>query len=904
MPQVYDDEKEKEAGSSGSHDDLGVHPERREAETAELEKKFAEPSAKKEFSSDDLKTAEESGDTGVSSAIDKKEASLTSDDDTVGKGYQNESKRKAGRFLGSGKSRVAAGIITGVVVGGGIFGFLQAPNLAINHLRELLLTKVSQLQNHHTLKYRRKTIHKVGDLFTKDGRRGGKIIAEMERRGYKFSFDSSGRMAGITLPDGRSSIPAAGIADHLNDYLEVAHPLRTSKWKTRRMEAFYNRYKVTRRPVVVRVDGDPEDPERAVNKKMFQDVYGEDVTVDPRGRIEGQEGETDEQAAAREQANAENESLARGDGSLEDLKQKLRDGTPIEELTPDEQNLLRIGAGIDDELLELAERGFTGSISGKVFDGFKSVFSTTDILDKICTVKNRMTAIQVAARHFRALSMLRYASSFVKAADKTRAGKLSPGSIDPKMMNALLKRTTAVDANGNSLGASPGFAYILKGKFSKSKNDAFKGSFGVDGKLTGFPKAMQDSTSHFPGMSKCGIIQNPITQVGAAVVELGIGIFTGGTSKAATEGAKTTATVLIKDALRNLLTKQTAKQVAKSVLIEISFEGMMALTQMYAEKSMAISFSGQEKGGELGDILGGGAGTLNKQRSFQGGLVPATSSEYEEANRQYVTYRKEQLKSENFATRMFDYENTDSLAFQAMSTFATAPLSLEGLRSTTANNFGSLLGKLFNAPSLLANSAMSQSAYAQSPDEVTHETYTTSGGAQLATDPAGNLLPIMRSDIESIDPITNIDELVSSNDINSESLEPSSERFIEHIKNCVEEVDTITTLDKEDQTDPKYDCLASQPITKKFKAHLAYIDMLDGLDAILLSDEISSNADAFGVEQYANALTDQQPEISCAYECNKKPTDKKIIFESYVQSINSQFNISISRLSAAISGSA
>ena len=157
-----------------------------------------------------------------------------------------------------------------------------------------------KLQNRHSKMYRRSKYSKMTDMFTTDGRRGGKIIAEMEGKGYTFAFDPSDskRIVGI-CPGGGSCIPNlenGALADHIEDYLDKFHPWKSSKWKTKRMEAFYSRYKVSRRPVVIRADGDPEDPEKAVNKNLADDVMGENVETDVKGRP------VDEDASDKEKA--------------------------------------------------------------------------------------------------------------------------------------------------------------------------------------------------------------------------------------------------------------------------------------------------------------------------------------------------------------------------------------------------------------------------------------------------------------------------------------------------------------------------------------------------------------------------------------------------------------------------
>ena len=69
--------------------------------------------------------------------------------------------------------------------------------------------------------------------------RAARRFAEMEAKGYKFAFNGN-KMVGITPPGANSSIVGDAMGEHLSDYMEISHPLRTSRWKTKKMEAFYN----------------------------------------------------------------------------------------------------------------------------------------------------------------------------------------------------------------------------------------------------------------------------------------------------------------------------------------------------------------------------------------------------------------------------------------------------------------------------------------------------------------------------------------------------------------------------------------------------------------------------------------------------------------------------------------
>ena len=774
----------------------------------------------------------------------KDQASLYSPD------QEDKKPKKSGGL--SGQRRKIGAAIAGVTVSAALAGLIiQAPNLIMNHLREVLLGKASQLQTHQTTRYRRKYSTRIGDLFSRDGRRGRKVIQDMERKGYRFKFDNgTGNMTGIVTPPSIANpagvdIPEAQVGEHIEGYIEVRHPLRTSRWKTARMEAFYARFGVSRKPNIARFDGDPEDPERAVNKRNAEDVMGDEETETTVKNNNPDGDETPEEAAARQ----ESEALAQSDGSLDALKQKLRDGTPLDELSNEERLLLQSSSKLDDEVVGLIENlADGGTVAGTAFNGLKGVATGTDILDKLCTVKNKLAATIVAIRSARAIEGLRFAAAWIKGSDKTRAGEKSAGKTRAGLVNASMSKTTKLDANGHSIGASPGFAYMLKGKFSKTKAGDAKAAVGVDGTLTGVLGAVQVSTNNIPGMNaaQCTVIQNPAVQIGVAAVTIFAAVFSGGTSEGVQLSTREAVVQAAKAGLDNILTRETAKSLARSVITQLSFEGVLALTQFFAEKALTLNVSTQEQGAALGDVLAGGAGTLNKQRSLQAGMVPATTTQLASAQTQYIAEKRQEQSSQSFYARVFDYNNMDSMAFQGASYLATTPWSMEGVGMGVNNGLASA-ASLFTKP-LAAFSGMMHVVFprvaAQTADEIPFETYTTkayddgTGGVDLATDPAGNLVPIMRTDIEGIDPAENITYLTNTGDIDATTYQPTSENFKEHIANCVEAVDTLSTIEGRSKNDPKYDCLATQAITVRYKAHLAFLDMRDGYDAELFPEEI------------------------------------------------------------------
>ena len=739
----------------------------------------------------------------------------------------------------SRRKKMGAGFVIGLIFSTLAAFSSQGPNFAIQHLREQLLGVLAQVQNSHSLRYRRTRINRVRDLFSQDGRRGGQIITQMERKGWTFAFDGrTNDIVGIRRPSGGQFIEGDNIGFEINKFLQEKHPIRSSRWKTKRMEAFYSRYRVSRRSVIVRSPDADADEVVEMRRRLASQVVPEEP--DTRATAPQPGDDLDENAAADfNERGDSNRALAESDGSMDELRRKILNG---ENLTPDELAVLQSSSRIDQNILDaLYEFADNTSVAGRAWNTIKGFASATDIADKVCTMKNRMRAIQFASRNYRALSLLRYTSLFVGASDEIRKGELS--EIDPVLLGELFRRVTAVDAGGYGIGGSPGFAYMLKGRYSQAQNNDFATNVMVNGTLTGLLAAIDESLNSIPGVSRgqCRVYQNPAFQIGVSAIEVGVAIFTVGGSEAGVQAGKQTVQQTIRLALRNILTRKTATAVAQSVAIDITFEGVLLLLQVQAEKATSLNFTGRECCAELGDILVAGGGTLNSRRSAQAGMVPATTDQYDGALDAFVAEKREERNQKSFFARTFDYRDYDSLTFKSASQLATIPFNMEGVGLGIRNGLdatASILTKPLSMFSGLANILSAKAgAQPEEDDEVRFGEYEVDGGdlngTTLATDPAGNLLYILRQDIANMDPDENIQYLTDSGDIDPETHEPISEDFQNYIETCLEAVEVLTAIENN-----QGDCMATRAITARYVAHLAYMDMLDGIDASLLPNDI------------------------------------------------------------------
>lgn len=740
---------------------------------------------------------------------------------------------------------------------------LLAPTMIINSLKELLLGRISSVQMYQGRKYRQKAMPKMKNFFTKDGRISQKIISEMEADGYKLKFDPTDGKTLIGIdPPGKyaNGIIGDGIGDHIDEYMEVKHPFRTARWKTKRMNALYKKFGVSRTSVVdvdikrTGPDGEDLSPEKIVNKEVAQDVIDgepDELKIDTTSDKTNSEERTADEARKQEIAD---ESSDIGDKLNESKKELIEKGTPVDEIADDglTKALTEASDGFTEDVGNVVKKTVASeTIGSKLTSGLKEGLNPLDILDRVCTIRNRLQGVVVLARISRSIKLIRYSMVFINAADDTRRGK-----ADPKLINQLMRRVTAEDRNGNSIGASPGFAYMMKSRFSKSKNNIARSPVAVDGKLTGVAGGVNSSLSKVPGIDGgCPYVQNPFIQGGVAVGSIAAAFFSGGSTAAGEITAQATFRATVeagfREVVESITVKTLLKQGLKAVASELTFQGIMTLTEMYVQKNLNIPFTGQEKGGQLGDILVAGAGASNKQRSLAAGMVPATTQQYAMAQQEYIAWRKNELKQMNFAQRILDKDNSDSLMFNvAMATPTTAPAFIEKSTQNTMALATSLMNPAILVKSL--TSTFSPRVSAAINDEVSFDEYKIEGtDTTLATDPAGNIQVIMRSDIEAIDPEKNIEELKASGDINPDTLEPESSAFKDHVENCVDSPDTITKLEEN-----KYDCLAKEQQTVKFKAHLAYLDLVDSLEAEFLPEEIAKNTSTTNINNKAGGLID------------------------------------------------
>ncbi len=739
---------------------------------------------------------------------------------------------------------IASSLITVFVV-----IFLQIPNLLVNQLKEMLIGRIGNVQMYQQRSYRQKKVPKMKNFFSREGRMGEKMLAEMKIDGYEAIFSPDGKsIIGLKSSSTADGLIGDGIGDNTEGWINERHPFRSARWRTKRMNAFKKVFGVTSTSVIdaEKAKSGPDkdlSAKQQVNKGVGTDVLDPDKggAIDDDLKVTG----NDADPASTPEADAEAERRVTGaletDNAIGDEIEASRDAILKDGADVKPNGIVEgIASGGLDEPLKNALDDVNAPSVGSTLKGAKGVLSPLDFVDKICTIRKRTQGALQLARAARSIKLIRYTMVFINAADDTRRG-----NANPKLLSELMKRVTSEDKNGNAIGGSPGFAYMMKGKFSKSRNKNVKQSVAVDGKLTGIVGGISEQTDKLPGLGVgCPIAQNPLVQVAAGVGSIVAGLSSGGLSAAAQKAALEAVEFGVKQAVKktviSIIKSKATQGAALSIAGGFTFEAFMGYLDAYVQQQLTLPFTGQEKGGQLGDILVAGAGASNKQRSLSAGMVPATSEQYAAAESEYIAWRDEQFKNLSFKERIFNSEHPNNLAFNLA---LASPTSATDFANKTKDASVSLASSVLNPGkyiSLLGN-IFSGKVSAEDEDYVPYETYTLNGGngdrTELATDPAGNLQVIMRSDIEAIDPEPNMDSLVAEEQVNPETALPiDGTPFDRHIKNCVDNPDILSQIEEDDE----FDCLAKKPETKRFKAHLAYLDTRDAYEAEFFPEDIDT----------------------------------------------------------------
>lgn len=266
---VYpNDEKERLGVHTGLHDDLGVHPERREAETDSLNKAYSQPSAPepdyppvntdKAASPTQLEEGEQTAGTPQPTKPEQTEAN------SLGAGggfYRDEGKPArrgiAGKVLGVGKKRLmlgGGGLLVGVLFA--LFTIMAGP-LQFIHAAQLLQhfhfagpnsfieDRTAKLYRYHHWndKPQNRRLSLIGNFLA------DKIDAKFARAGMSLEFDTDGTMRKIHLD--KTKFPANELAKMRGEFevrdidSKFAEVILPDKFSGKQSRALYDRTRKT-----------------------------------------------------------------------------------------------------------------------------------------------------------------------------------------------------------------------------------------------------------------------------------------------------------------------------------------------------------------------------------------------------------------------------------------------------------------------------------------------------------------------------------------------------------------------------------------------------------------------------------------------------------------------------------
>jgi hypothetical protein len=805
---------------------------------------------------------------GNATAPSIKEASLLDEPPEPGfsfSGGGNSPKKKGGvteKIKGYKKRIVIAGGVVSVTVA--ITGaIVVAPSFLMTHISSLIMDKAGDLQARQSATFRRTKYAKFTDRFSIEGRRGGALIKDMERFGYTFEFDGVDKNKLAKMSKLGNPIDPSDFDKEIAGYMDSRYKLfgastRSGRWKTNRMNAFYNRYKIPNtsivRPVV---EGD--DAKTELNKRNFEatdrgEAAGKDVEPPQRNQYP----DTDEGKEAYDKALEEfNEADIDppSNSALADTKAEIAEGVDVDDT--DARVFQGLSEGDGDSIVRTKPLLDDPGFASKGFGFIKGVLNPTDVVDKGCSAARTLQAAVTVARAVNSVKLMRAATTFVTADDGQRKREASAD-----MVKELMKRVTLSDASLGTFASAQGYSKIANGTFSRNTNEQTRTPFAVDGKLSGFWGELKDILT-FPGSTyACPVVQNPGFQVAQGVAVIVASVFSGGTAGGAAAGAGTAAKEAVEFGVSSLIKRQVVniiKGVALGVAIDLTFEQILSLTQVYVEQTLELPFTGQETGGRYASILFAGAGVLHKQRNLRAGFIPATSRVFAEAQNDYLSEIAAEKANKSFFARIFDINDTDSLAHKSFADLAFQAVNpSRAIENKTTNiaNIPNLFASIISGP--IVNLAVDRT-YAQQ-DMVSYDTLEING-LELATDPYGSLETIMPDWLfDYSDPVVeeeNTNFLISAGHIDPDSREPKSDEFKEHIENCVDSTDTISVLEQRDagSKDVKTDCMANEDLTKRFKGHLVNFDSSDLLEAELFPQEISSSGGGGGAPSQTNGTS-------------------------------------------------
>lgn len=694
---VYDKRGDVQS-KPGSHDDLGIHPEHREAETQDLEGRFNAPSAADPH---DLRGAEESAKSqpDASPTQNQEHANL----DAATGGILGRAKAAGQAVIGSKGNRKSLMIGGGsaTVIVGLIILMVSFASTELVGWRENMLGRGNQIANtvldargsRSFARLMRKmksgaitnSNNTINDVrFKRDfENRGYRVVFSDDKKLQEFSkLDENGnvtRSFNLDEPDTKKAVrefTEGVLGEGIQQDIKEVVVLKASQWKGRAARRLWRDIRVRFTNWADRETSNKADTDE---KKLAENLRAEeaDQSSDPanRTRASSDDSELDADGDGEPDPGSElNDPSTDLGQEAEDYRQELLDDPGVGDEAIDgvldsgtvDELANNAGGTFDSVLAEGSEdavRSALGEVAtkipGKVAGAAVTGISVTDWYNRLCRVKGTLLFVANVRNVMLSIELAKFTLKFLTLADHQKAGALSSDGLNI----AMKYLHTPSPFNGRGYYESGGIQNLVGNsdvKVSQANLGRYSTGRANAGVLAQVANFMESNPLGRYGVNPtaCRVTNNGFVQLAGAGVGIVIAVF-GGAETGFTEAQIATSIGLA-------VAEELVFQIAKPMLIKVGAR---------------MLFNGLEGNGEqVGDGLASGMGATKGMNGGANGLRPVTWEQAGSITREAEAIRKDELARMNPFERYFSFENPDSLTSQAY--FATP------------KNFAQLFGKL------------------------------------------------------------------------------------------------------------------------------------------------------------------------------------------------------------------
>ena len=407
--------------------------------------------------------------------------------------------------------------------------------------------------------------------------------------------------------------------------------------------------------------------------------------------------------------------------------------------------------------------------------------------DTACTVYNTARAVSAAAKAERALQLARFAMIYLSVADKIKAGKATPEEVE-----YLGKKLTATDSNKTIKDETS----IKGGEFSSDKSkyttninekpNPFYGKNAFDSpgyKVAAYneaPKLTSRSSQYMVGGALVGTLSSVISAVNNIVGDpkneckkiqswwmRTIGVVGGLIAAAGSFGA--------------------SAYVSIGVSIAIGF-ALPFLTAALADIIAGNVVNGGTSGVDAGDAIFAGSATVMGGIAMSRGMKPAKKSEL-----QTYLAATEGTKRDLIAVETYDAKGTPFDAYNQYSMLGSVVSSLYPTAQSISNNPSSAVSSIPRFVFSTLHSSLNPRANADStsfnPDRFSQCNDDTYKDLGIDADVFCNPRYVMSNKELSMDPVANLNWMISNSHIDEDTGEAKSDNYKKWVKNCAERQD-------------------------------------------------------------------------------------------------------------------